>query len=269
MTNPLDMTSKTALVTGAGAGIGAASAKLLAQLGANVVATDVNEKAVGTFASQCQADGLTVKAFKQDVTVESDWQSATDFLFENFESWDVLVNNAGIYTGGLVVQNSLEQLRKINSVNIESIFLGMKFAAQDMKPGGRSGKGGSIINMSSVAALIGLPGHSAYGSTKGAVRSYTKHAAVEFGAMGYGIRVNSLHPGLIETAMGAMVFDDFMDIGLASNEEEAMAIAMSMTPLKRLGHVDDVANAVAFLASEASSFMTGAELVIDGGVSAA
>lgn len=269
MKNPLDMKGKTALVTGAGAGIGAASAQLLAQLGANVVATDIDEAAVAEFAKKCCNEDLVVKPFKQDVTIEADWNKTVDFLFENFKTWDVLVNNAGIYTGGLIVQNSLEQLRKINAVNIESIFLGMKAAAREMKPGGRSGKGGAIVNMSSVAGLIGLPGHSAYGSSKGAVRSYTKHAAVEFGAMEYGIRVNSLHPGLIETTMGAMVFDDFMDIGLASNEDEAMSIAMSMTPLKRLGHVNDVANAVAFLASNASSFMTGAELVIDGGVSAA
>lgn len=267
--NPLDMSGKTALVTGAGAGIGAACAKLMAQLGANVIATDINEAAVTDFTAKCSEDGLTVLSCKQDVTSEADWEAATEFLFKNFKTWDVLVNNAGIYIGGLVVQNTLEQVRKINSVNIESIFLGMQAAAKDMQPGGRSGKGGSIINMSSVAGLIGLPGHSAYGSTKGAVRSYTKHAAVEFGAMQYGIRVNSLHPGLIETAMGAMVFDDFMDIGLAANEEEAMGIAMSLTPLKRLGNVSDVANAAAFLASDASSFMTGAELVVDGGVSAA
>jgi len=269
MINPLDMTGKVALVTGAGSGIGAACVKMLAELGADVLATDINAEAVNKLADELKAEGLSVVGFEHDVASESDWNKASKTIIEKFGHWDVLVNNAGSYIGGLLVDNKLEDINRLNQINSASIFLGMKAAAQVMKPGGASGRGGAIVNMSSVAALIGLPGHSAYGATKGAVRSYSRHAAVEFAALEFGIRVNSLHPGLIETAMGAMVFEDFMEIGMAANEEEAIGIAMSMTPLKRLGTVEDVAKAVVFLASDASSFMTGAELVVDGGVSAA
>lgn len=128
---------------------------------------------------------------------------------------------------------------------------------------------GSIINLSSVAGLIGVPGHSAYGSTKGAVRLYSKHAAVEFARFGYGIRVNSVHPGVIDTPMGVQVFDDLVEIGMAADRDSAKALLQEMIPQARLGSVSDVANTILFLAADESQYITGQEFVVDGGASAA
>ena len=269
MTDLFKLDGKTVIITGSGAGIGAECARLFARVGANVMVTDINLEAAEAVAKNCRDKGFSARAMQHDVTNEADWQNVCKATIEAFDAWDVLLNNAGIYIGGLIVNNKLEQVKRINETNIESVFLGMKYAAQYMQPDGKAGRGGSIINLSSVAGLIGVPGHAIYGATKGAVRSYSKHAAVEFGALGYGIRVNSLHPGLIDTAMGDKVFDDFVDIGLAETREAADAIIMAMTPSKRLGTTTDIANAALFLASDASSFMTGSELVVDGGMSAA
>ena len=137
-----------------------------------------------------------------------------------------------------------------------------------MKPGGSAGKGGSIINLSSVAGLIGVPGHTAYGASKGAVRLYSKHAAVEFARLGYGIRVNSIHPGLIDTAMGRLVFDDFVATGLAPDLAAAEAAVLQMIPMALLGKVEDIAHMTRFLASDESGYCTGAEFVVDGGMTA-
>ena len=139
-----------------------------------------------------------------------------------------------------------------------------------MQPGGCFGKGGSVINLSSIAGLIGVPGHSIYGATKGSVRSISKHSAVEFARFGYGIRVNSLHPGLIDTAMAQQVYDDFVDVGLTQSREEATAVLeQQMIPMGRLGTAEDIANAALFLASDASAYISGAELTVDGGFTAA
>ncbi len=269
MTNPFTLEGKTAVITGAGAGIGAECTRVLARAGAAVMASDINLEAVEAVAAACRDEGLKVQAMHHDVTSEADWQKVADATLETFGNWDVLINNAGIYIGHLLETNTLDQVDRINRVNVDSVFLGMRAAAREMKPGGRAGKGGSIINMSSVAGIIGVPGHAIYGGTKGAVRSYSRHAAVEFGVLGYGIRVNSLHPGLIETEMGEMVFDDFIDIGIAENREAAQAIALQMTPARRLGTPIDIANAALFLASDGASYVTGAEISVDGGMAAA
>lgn len=268
MTEFCSLKDNVALITGAGAGIGNACAHRLASLGAAVMLTDIEEEGCLATVEQLQVQGHQVAFTQLDVTSESDWQNATQATLEKFGGFDILINNAGIYVGGTLISNTLETVRKVHQINVESIFLGMKFAALAMKPGGSAGKGGSIVNLSSVAGLIGVPGHTAYGSTKGAVRLYTKHAAVEFARLGYGIRVNSVHPGLIATAMGDQAFEDFVEIGMAADIEEAKALLHQMTPLGRLGKADDIANMVAFLASSASGFCTGSEFVVDGGMSA-
>lgn len=262
------MENKVAIVTGAATGIGAACTRKLAEAGGRVMATDIDRSGVQAMAAACRDRGLHVVAIEHDVRDEPRWRDVIAATVTDLGGLDVLVNNAGAYTGGLLENNELEQLQRVNAINVESIFLGMKHAARAMKPGGPAGRGGAIINLSSVAGCVGVPGHAAYGATKGAVRSYTKHAAVEFGALGYGIRVNSVHPGLIETDMGAKVFQDFVDIGLAPDTDTAMDIVLGMTALGRLGSVDDVANMVAFLASDAAAYVTGAEFVVDGGLTA-
>lgn len=259
---------KVALVTGAAGGIGEACVRILAQAGARVMATDIDGERCAAVAQSLRSDGLEVVAMQQDVCDEDRWLKITDATLAEFDGLDILVNNAGIDDGELVENDSLEVVNRLHRVNVDSIFLGMKHAVRVMKPGGPAGQGGSIINLSSVAGIIGVPGHSAYGATKGAVRSYTKHAAVEFGTLGYGVRVNSVHPGLIDTDMGDKVIQDFVALGLASSRDEAVALLESMTALGRVGHVDDVANMVLFLASDASSYVTGAEFVVDGGLTA-
>lgn len=268
MDNFASLENKVALVTGAAVGIGRACAEILASGGARVMLSDINLDTCVTTAEELTAQGLTVSACGQDVVDEAQWTATIDNCLDRFGGLDVLVNNAGIFIGGLVGSNSRKHIRKIQEVNVDSIVFGTQTAAEVMKPGGRAGKGGSIINLSSIAGIVGVPGHSVYGATKGAVRSYTKHTAVEFGRLGYGIRVNSVHPGLIETAMAQQVLDDFIAVGLAASAEEAMGAVGQMTPLGRLGSVREVANLVRFLASDASSYCTGAEWVVDGGVCA-
>jgi NAD(P)-dependent dehydrogenase (short-subunit alcohol dehydrogenase family) len=268
MTGFCSLEGLVALVTGASSGIGKACALQLAAVGATVMLTDIDEENGQILLSQLRQQGSQADFLVQDVVSESDWQRVIDSTVATFGGLDILVNNAGIYVGGTLISNSLEDVRRVHQVNVDSVFLGMKYAAEAMKPGGIAGKGGSIINMSSVAGLFGLPGHSAYGATKGAVRLYTKHAAVEFGRLGYGIRVNSIHPGLIATSMGDAVFDDLVEVGMAKDIEAAKTLLDQMTPLGRPGQPEDVANMVTFLASAASSFCTGAEFVVDGGISA-
>jgi len=260
--------NRVALVTGAAVGIGKACAEELARGGAKVMLSDVNINACEAAARELAGEGLTVSACKQDVVDATQWPSTIDACLAQFGGLDILVNNAGIFIGGLVGSNTLAEIHRIQEINVASIILGTQAAADVMKPGGRAGNGGSIINLSSIAGLIGVPGHSVYGATKGAVRAYTKHTAVEFGRLGFGIRVNSVHPGLIETAMAQQVLDDFIAVGLAASPEAAMDAVGQMTPLGRLGTAREVANVVRFLASDASSYCTGAEWVVDGGTSA-
>jgi 3alpha(or 20beta)-hydroxysteroid dehydrogenase len=262
------LTGKVALVTGAAGGIGEACARALADAGAGVMLTDIDADAAARVAADIRAAGGVAHSMRQDVCDEDLWSTVVAATVERIGGLDVLVNNAGAYQGGLLESNTLDEVRRVHQINVESIFLGMRAAVRAMKPGGSAGRGGSIINLSSVAGLAGAPGHTAYGSTKGAVRLYTKHAAAEFGALGYGVRVNSVHPGVIETRMGDQVFEDFVEIGLSPSIEAAREFVLSMTSLGRLGTVDDVAAAVLFLASDAASYITGSELVVDGGMTA-
>ena len=266
--NPLNLDNKVALVTGAATGIGASCVEYLARMGAKVMATDIQSEAGQQTVEALVDKGLNVAFCQHDVCSEADWDRSIQTTLAQFGGLDILVNNAGIYIGGTLLENSLEAVQRVYKINVDSIFLGMKAAASVMKPGAAAGKGGSIINLSSVAGLIGVPGHSAYGSTKGAVRLYTKHAAVEFGKLGYNIRVNSVHPGLIKTSMGDQAVQDFVDGGLASTIEEAKETIIGMTPLGKLGEVQDIAQMILFLASDAASFVTGAEFIVDGGMSA-
>ena len=219
--NPLQ--GKVALVTGAAGGIGSACVRSLAEAGAKVMATDLDQKACEAVVFSLHAHDLDVTALQQDVCDEKRWTEVIDSTIRDLGGLDIIVNNAGIYVGGKLEDNSLEEVNRVHKINVDSIFLGMKYAVKAMKPEGAAGQGGSIINISSVAGLVGVPGHTAYGSTKGAVRLYSKHAAAEFGALGYGIRVNSVHPGLIDTEMGAAVFEDFVEIGLVGSVEEALS----------------------------------------------
>jgi 3(or 17)beta-hydroxysteroid dehydrogenase len=242
---------KVALITGAASGIGRATAGLFHRQGAKVAATDRNEaglKALGEDAD------LTLV---QDVTDEARWREVVDAAVAAFGRLDILVNSAGIAVLGNIETTTLADWRKVNAVNVEGAFLGCREAVRAMK-----GTGGSIVNLSSVAGIIGDASSTAYCASKGAVRLLTKSAALHCARAGYGIRVNSVHPSFAETPM---VLEG---IARAKDPERVRAGLMRAAPMGRMGRAEEVANMILFLASDESSFTTGAEFMVDGGLTA-
>jgi len=268
MQSSIHVRDKVALVTGAAKGIGAACASLLARHGASVVVTDILERESRTVVKEITGNGGAAEFITLDVTREEQWHRVIDFVIERFGGLDVLVNNAGIAVVHSLLETSLEEWRRVHAANLDSVFLGTKCAVDVMRPGGRSGRGGSIINMSSVGGLIGAAELSAYCSSKGGVRLFTKSVAVECGRAGYGIRVNSVHPGNTDTPMFQQELEDMRKKGTAGSVEEAMQYYMDMQVLAEIGQPQDIASMVLFLASDAARFITGAEFVVDGGLTA-
>ena len=256
-----DLEGRVALVTGGARGIGAATARALAAAGAKVVVSDVGD---GT----ATADAIGGAWGKHDVTVEADWIAAVAFARETFGGLDILVNNAGVFWIKPIVETALEDFRRMQQVNVEGVFLGLKHAIPAIaERASRWDGGGSIINLSSVAGLVGQAGGLAYNASKGAVRLMTKSAALECARGGLKIRVNSVHPGIIDTPMMAQAAAASMAVtGEGANStRERFAQAH---PMGRLGRDIDIANAIKFLASDAAAFMTGSEVVVDGGMTA-
>jgi 3(or 17)beta-hydroxysteroid dehydrogenase len=247
---------KVAIVTGAASGMGEASARLLAKEGAKVVLSDVNEVAGARIAKEIVDQGGACIFAKLDVASESDWQRVIASTLERFGRLDVLVNNAGVTVNKGLEETTLEEWRWVMSINLDGVFLGVKYAIGAMKKTG----GGSIINISSAAGLVGQLWAGAYCSSKGGVRLLTKAAALECSKAGrdYNIRVNSIHPGCVRTALLEP---------LLKNEEMA-AIINNLHPVGHLGEPEDIAYAVLYLASDESRFTTGSELVVDGGYTA-
>ena len=243
---------KVALITGGARGQGAAEAMLFAREGAKVVIADVLDREGMAVAAEIAELGGEALYVHLDVSSETDWRQAVDTVVSSYGKLDVLVNNAAIWRSGNVVDTSSEQWDQVLAINAKGAFLGTKLAIPQMRNAG----GGSIVNISSTAGLVGSRTSTAYSASKGAVRLLTKSTAVQYGAEG--IRANSIHPGPIDTAMGDQVWPD------AGSREETI----ERTVLKRLGTPDDIANGALFLASDESSFMTGTELVIDGGLTA-
>lgn len=261
------LTGKVALVTGAARGLGAETAQTLAQAGAKVVVSDVLIAEAEVTAAAIRAAGGEAIALNHDVTQEADWERVVAATVKTFDSLDILVNNAGIERMALFTEATVEDFRLMHEINVTGVFLGLKHAARAMRPGGAAGKGGSIINLSSVAGLVGMPGLGGYCASKGAVRLMNKAAAIEFARLGYGIRVNSVHPGVVMTEMGVNVVNGFVKIGMAPDEATANALIESLHPIG-YGQPQDVSSAILYLSSDASRWSTGSELVIDGGASA-
>lgn len=257
---------KVAIVTGGGTGIGRATARRLAEEGAIVTITDVNVEA-----GQAVADELGGKAMfiQQDVCQEADWQRLMDQVADKQGRLDILHNNAGILATQqmqFLADTDVEQWRAIQVVNVEGVFLGCKYGVAAMSVGGRErggAGGGAIVNMSSVAGLIGTPGAIAYGASKGAVRQLTKSVAIDCAKKGLGIRCNSIHPGIIQTNMG----EEVMHLG-GGDPERAWKAFIKSVPMYEPGRPEDIANCVLFLASDEARHVTGAELVVDGGITA-
>jgi NAD(P)-dependent dehydrogenase (short-subunit alcohol dehydrogenase family) len=244
---------KVALVTGAASdpGLGRAIAGALAKQGARVVATDVDEPGAHACAAAIRGCGGEALALRQDVTNEPAWRDTITRVLEEFGRLDVLVNNAGIAILKGLEELTLAEWNRQIEVNLTSVFLGCKHAAAAMR---RSG-GGSIVNLSSVAGLIGLRSAVAYGASKGGVRIATKSIAVELAPDG--IRCNSVHPGFIWTNMQARAM---------GTSDPAQVRLGSLVPLGGVGQPEDVAECVVYLASDESKYVTGAEFVVDGGM---
>jgi len=243
---------KVALITGAARGQGAAEARLFAQEGAKVILADVTDQegiAVAAEIAEAGGDAIYVHL---DVANEDEWYAAVQSGVAAFGKLDILVNNAGIWRRGHVMETSSEQWDDIMGVNAKGVFLGTKAAIPEMRKAG----GGSIVNISSTAGLVGSKTSAAYSASKGAVRIFSKSTAVQYASEG--IRANSIHPGPIDTDMGDQVWPD-----VTSREA-----SISRTALARIGTANDIAYGALYLASDESSFVTGSELVIDGGVTA-
>jgi NAD(P)-dependent dehydrogenase (short-subunit alcohol dehydrogenase family) len=241
---------KVVLITGSGNGIGRAAALCFALEGAIVVATDVSLEAAEATAAAVRETGGGSTALKLDVRSEADWKAAADEAVRQHGRVDVLLNNAGIFMIRPLAETTLDEWNLVMSVNSTGVFLGMREIVPRMVASG----GGSVINMSSLAGLVGAAGHTLYGASKGAVRTMTKDVAIEYAARR--VRVNSVHPGLIDTGMADYAAQSF---GL-----DKTAIAQGL-PMGRLGNVGDVTALLVFLASDESSYITGAEMVVDGG----
>jgi NAD(P)-dependent dehydrogenase (short-subunit alcohol dehydrogenase family) len=263
----IDLTGKVALVTGGASGIGAGISELLAKAGTSVVLGDIQDDAGAKTAARIVQAGGKATFVHHDVAVESQWEAAVGAAVKTYGGLDILVNNAGIEQTVFLADVDFNDMQKLLTVNIAGSVLGLKHAIRAMRPGGASGRGGSIINLSSVAGLIGTPGLGVYSASKGGVRLLTKAAAVECGILGYNIRVNSIHPALVETDMGNKLMNDFVGLGVFPDVETARKQHLASYPLGRSGTPTDIANAVLFLASDLSSWVTGTELVVDGGLS--
>ena len=253
------LNTKVAIITGGGRGIGAAAAERIAEHGAAVMVTDINAQAAEQTALVIQQRGQKAQALAQDVADPDGWQMVFEQTAKAFGPANVLVNNAGVSGAGrdrFEEPDGLDAWRQIMSINLDAVNYGCRIAIQEMKV-----SGGVIVNISSVMGLVGGAG-PAYNASKGGVRLLTKSIASYCGRMGYPIRCNSVHPGYIWTPMVRQIAEVHEEV---STEEELKEMLLLQHPIGRLGEPDDIANGIRFLVSDESSFMTGSELVIDGG----
>lgn len=250
----IDLRGKTALVTGAASagGLGFAAARLMARQGASLFLTDLDADAVAARAEDLRREGHQVGAMAQDVTDEAGWAAVIEAVVGAYGRLDILVNNAGI-----AVLRPMSAMTKADwdrqiSVNLDSVYLGTKAGVDQMR---RQGGGGSIVNMSSVAGLVGVEGTAAYAASKGGVRLFSKSVALETAKDN--IRVNTVHPGMIWT--------DMQKVAIADNKEVFDQITAAV-PMGRMGEPEDIGAMVAFLASDDAKYITGAEFTVDGGM---
>lgn len=269
----IDLSGKVALVTGAANGIGASVAKTLATAGAAVIVTDLEGQGAlaANIVAEITASGGRAEFKTLDISSEQNWISVMEHIKDCHEGLDVLVNNAGVVLVKPITETTLEELRWISQVNIEGVFLGVKHAVPLMRAKAKSNPAGaSIINFSSAMGIKGYPFGSLYSMTKGAIRAFSKSVALEFAQLNYNIRVNSVHPGLVDTHMVEHEAEKLSALGAmgTSNAQEMRQAFQKLNPLGRLGTPQELANAVLFLASDLSSFITGSEMTVDGGETA-
>ena len=247
---------KVALITGGARGMGAAEAKMFSREGAKVVICDVLEADGQQTEAEINETGGDAIFVKLDVTQQSEWDAAISRTVDQFGKLDIIVNNAGVASNLSIEETTIEEWDRVMDINAKGVFLGTKAAITQMKS---QGTGGSVINISSISGNVGQDGvAAAYNSSKGAVRIFSKSAAIQHAKDG--IRVNTIHPGPIQTPM--------TQAGWENAERVGDFFVQQSTPMGRYGKPEEVANGALFLASDESSYVTGAELVIDGGYTA-
>jgi 3(or 17)beta-hydroxysteroid dehydrogenase len=262
--NRLD--GKVALISGASRGIGAETARHMVEAGAKVIVGDVRDELGRATAA---ALGASASYLHLDVTREEDWREAVAAAQTLHGGLDILVNNAGLFLGKGLEEASLDDWHRLCAVNLTGVFLGTKLALPALaERGQKSPHGSAIVNLASVAGLVGSQLDPLYSMTKGGVTLFTKSSALECARKGYRVRVNSIHPGVIETDMGEQTFSSRAR-SLGSNDvAAARQVALKGHPIGRLGKPEDIAKGIVFLASDDAGFMTGAGLVVDGGLTA-
>lgn len=248
-----------ALVTGAAGGIGREIVKAMKAAGAVVIATDLMDSA--------HVEGAD-HYLKHDVTSEADWCAVAAFINGKYGRLDALVNNAGFSIVTRFEDTTLSEFHKVNAINVDSAIIGTQVCLDLLKAGGKARpSGASVINFSSVGGLRGAVFNSAYCVSKAAIKMLSKCLGAEFAALGYNIRVNSVHPGGIDTPMLGSIMDRYVELGASPSREASLTAMLAAHPIGRLGQPEEMAGGVVFLASSASSFMTCDELVMDGGFS--
>jgi NAD(P)-dependent dehydrogenase (short-subunit alcohol dehydrogenase family) len=248
-----------AVVTGAAGGIGRAVVRQMKDAGAVVVATDLAEGA-----DVAGADHY----LRHDVTSEGDWQAVEALVREKYGRLDALVNLAAISVVGRIEDTPLGEWHRVNAINVDSVIIGTQIMLPLLKEGGKARPGGaSIVNFSSVGGLRGAPFNAAYCTSKAAVKMLSKCMGAEFAALGYNIRCNSVHPGGIDTGMLTGIMDRYVELGASPSREASEAAMVAAHPIGRLGRPDEMGGGVVYLCSEAASFVTCSEFLMDGGFS--
>lgn len=259
---------RVAVVTGGGRGIGAAIATRLAAEGATVVVTDMARDRLETIVGEIGKNGRT-HGLEHDATSADSWTKVIAETERIAGALDILVNNVGITVANDLENTTLQEWHELLRVNLDAPFLGVKAALPLMRKSAvRTPFGGSIINMSSVSGIIGTPSLIAYTTSKGGVRYFSKSVALDFARKGYRIRVNSIHPGLTETESAKVLFQSRVMAGLSADVEEARSSWIANYPIGRICQPSEIAGAVLYLASDLSSYVTGTEIIVDGGLSA-
>ena len=259
MSNQGRLADKVSIITGASSGIGKGIAELFAREGSKVIVADIQEDKGKSIVDQIVSCGGTASFFKLDVTDENTWKNIVDYAVSAYKKLDILINNAGIGFAKSILDMTLPELRRVMAINMEGVFLGVKYAVPAMKKNGV--KGGSIINISSNMIYIPMKKQSAYCMSKSSVGIFTKVAALEFAPDK--IRVNTVYPGFTETAILDIAFKDAAKIG--KSKEEMMGLFGQANLLGYVGKPLDIAYSVLFLASDEASYVTGSDFVIDAG----
>ena len=261
---------KVALISGAARGIGGETAQLMAKAGAKVVIGDLLADVGQTTVAAIKAAGGQAAYIHLDVTKEADWTAAVHLAVSTFGKLDILVNNAGVFIGKGIEDISMEEWNRLVAVNMTGVFLGTRMAVPALREAAKNSEHGSaIVNLASIAGIVGSQLDPLYSMTKGGVTLFTKSAALEFGRKGYRVRVNSIHPGVIQTDMGEQTFVARAKQTGANDTAPARQTVTNTVPWGRLGTVNDIAKGIVFLASDDAGYMNGAGLIVDGGVTAA